>query len=293
MESIKKYLYNGSFEGMKGIILESRSGAIGSKNVRNPNYKDLLNLVLEYLQNTRQENIQIFIASKKRGEEKYKTLGDRILVIDNQISFDFSKINLEVFTPKLNSAIRKSGQKEGTKGGNSTKRLFFLTDEKLPFDLVEKEEENEKSSSNLSLKNEIETLLEKFKFPFKKGMVKELQESLKNHFETAFKDYQWKLEHKPSDNRRDSFDIYGVNKKNNHHIVIELDTHRADQIAKKFVSRMAIMLKKNVTYVAFLYPGTDKMSKKEANKYFSDCQNLTDSLNKDKYFKEFVGHYLF
>ena len=74
MESIKKYLYNGSFEGMKGIILESRSGAIGSKNVRNPNYKDLLNLVLEYLQNTRQENIQIFIASKKRGEEKYKTL---------------------------------------------------------------------------------------------------------------------------------------------------------------------------------------------------------------------------
>jgi hypothetical protein len=292
MKNIKKYLYNGSFEGMKGIILESRSGAKNSKNVRNPNYKDLLNLVLEYLRDTRQENIQIFIASKKHKDEKYKTLGDRILVIDNEISFDFSKINLKDFIPKLNNAIRKSGQKEGTIGGNSTKRLFFLTNEKLPFDLIEKEEESENFSSNLSLKNEIETLLENFKFPFKKGMVKELQESLKDHFETTFKDYQWKLEYKPSDKRRDCFDIYGVNKNNNHHIVIELDTHRADQIAKKFVSRMAIMLKKNVTYIAFLYPGTNKMSKKEANKYFSDCQNLTACINKDKYFKEFIGHYL-
>ena len=117
--------YNDAFEGKKGIILESRGGTKGSKNERNSNYKEYLISILYLLKKNQQENIQIFIASNNK---KYKSLNDRLIIIDGESVFDFSKIDIASFLPKLNKAIISSGQDEDTEGGNSTKRLFFLTD---------------------------------------------------------------------------------------------------------------------------------------------------------------------
>ena len=293
MGNNKKYLYNGSYEGMTGIILESRGGAIGSKNERNSQYKSLLKLVLDTLVKGQQENVKIFVASNNK---KYKKLEDRLIHIDGEFIFDFSNIDTTSFMTKLNKAIRESGQDEGVKKGNSTKRLFFTTEDfGIPFTLEESEE------TNFPTKKYIASILQNFKFPFDRNkklreevqeLVLELQKSLKSYLETILKEYKWEIEYAPSENQKDSFDIFGKNEKTNHCIIIELDPHRADSVAKKFVSRMAIMIDKNVTYIAFIYPGTDKMSIPETNKYIVYCQHLTKALNSNNCRKEFMGFYL-
>ena len=296
MGNNKKYLYNGSYEGMTGIILESRGGTKGTKNERNSDYKSLLKLVLDTLVKGQQGNVKIFVASNNK---KYEKIEDRLINIDGEFIFDFSNIDTASFLPKLNKAIKKLGQDEGVEGGNSTKRLFFTTEDfGIPFILEESEE------TNFPTKKDIATILQKFKFPFDrnkklreevKELVLELQKSLKSYLETVLKEYKWETEYTPSDNQRDSFDIFGRNEKTDHCIIIELDPHRADSVAKKFVSRMAIMIDKNITYIAFIYPGTDKMSIPETNKYIVYCQDLTKVLNNNNNNnckKEFMGYYL-
>ncbi|QGS17282.1 MULTISPECIES: hypothetical protein [Capnocytophaga] len=293
MGNNKKYLYNGSYEGMTGIILESRGGTKGTKNERNSDYKSLLKLVLDTLVKGQQGNVKIFVASNNK---KYEKIEDRLINIDGEFIFDFSNIDTASFLPKLNKAIKKLGQDEGVEGGNSTKRLFFTTEDfGIPFILEESEE------TNFPTKKDIATILQKFKFPFDrnkklreevKELVLELQKSLKSYLETVLKEYKWETEYTPSDNQRDSFDIFGRNEKTDHCIIIELDPHRADSVAKKFVSRMAIMIDKNITYIAFIYPGTDKMSIPETNKYIVYCQDLTKVLNNNNCKKEFMGYYL-
>ena len=140
MRNDKKYLYNGSFEGMNGIILESRGGTKGSKNERNSDYKSLLKLVLDTLVKGQQENVKIFVASNNK---KYEKIEDRLIHIDGEFIFDFSNIDTTSFLPKLNKAIKESGQDEGVEGGNSTKRLFFLTD--IPYTLLTSESNDNNS----------------------------------------------------------------------------------------------------------------------------------------------------
>ncbi|EHG98110.1 hypothetical protein HMPREF9441_04055, partial [Paraprevotella clara YIT 11840] len=41
-----------------------------------------------------------------------------------------------------------------------------------------------------------------------KELVLELQKSLKSYLETVLKEYKWETEYTPSDNQRDSFDIF-------------------------------------------------------------------------------------
>ena len=292
MENNKKYLYDGSFEGMNGIILESRGGTKGTKNERNSDYKTLLKSILELFK-VQQKKCKIFVASNNK---KYKSLEDRLLSIDKETVFDFSNIDINSFLPKLSKAIGESGQDEGAIGGNRTKKLFFLTEDfSKPF-VLEKTKNN-----NYPSKEFFVDILQDFNFSFDrtkksreevKELVLELQKSLKSYLETVLKEYKWETEYTPSDNQRNSFDIFGRNEKTNHCIIIELDPHRADSVAKKFVSRMAIMIDKNVTYIAFIYPGTDKMSIPETNKYIVYCQDLTKALNSNNCKKEFMGYYL-
>jgi len=82
----------------------------------------------------------------------------------------------------------------------------------------------------------------------------------------------WFREMTPNRDSLDAVDIYGEN--DEFVVVIELDKHRADQVAKKFVSRMAIMPNKKIYYVSLCYPGTKSMSKSECVKYFKYCSNL-------------------
>jgi len=83
---------------------------------------------------------------------------------------------------------------------------------------------------------------------------------------------EWSVEHCPSLQYRDRIDIFG--KGNGFIVAIELDAARADQVAKKFVSRMAILPPTNIYFISLCYPGTKAMDTPECEKYFNYCSGL-------------------
>lgn len=89
----------------------------------------------------------------------------------------------------------------------------------------------------------------------------------------------WQQEYAPHSATRDSIDIFGSNEELN--VVIELDKHRADQVAKKFVSRSALLLDKEIFYISLCYPGTKNMNSSECKKYFSYCKKLTKRIGNE------------
>lgn len=282
----KKHLYNGNFQGMNGFILESRGGAKKSKNVRNVDYKLLLLYVLETFKNENYSNIQIFVASRNSA---YKSIEDRKIIIEGKDVFNFQEIDIDDFIKKLSFAIKKSGQKGNEKGGNSTKRLFFYQKENE--DVLFQPKENK--SIEISFSKELFlNAMKNFKYEYDKKTkdVKILQEELYLFLKKEFGEYQWYTEYQFEKSRKDRFDIYGI--KDKQHIIIELDPHRADSIAKKFVSRLAMAKSLCLTYISFLYKGTDRMSIKEAKKYLSDCESIIETLNNDiiDTKKEFIGY---
>jgi hypothetical protein len=82
----------------------------------------------------------------------------------------------------------------------------------------------------------------------------------------------WASEYQPNNSFRDSIDLFG--KGNDFVVAIELDKTRADQVAKKFVSRMAIIPSTVIYFISLCYPGTDKMNHSETSKYFEYCATL-------------------
>lgn len=74
------------------------------------------------------------------------------------------------------------------------------------------------------------------------------------------------------DDKRDSIDIYGECE--DFVVVIELDKNRSDQVAKKFVSRMALVLNKKIYYVSLCYPSAERVSLNECIKCFCYCASL-------------------
>ncbi|EJO2026789.1 TPA: hypothetical protein I7787_21510 [Vibrio vulnificus] len=61
-------------------------------------------------------------------------------------------------------------------------------------------------------------------------------------------------------------------------VIIEYDAARADQVSKKFVSRVGQLPKQNLFYIACCYSGTKKMSLPETKKYFSCISNISQGL---------------
>lgn len=61
-------------------------------------------------------------------------------------------------------------------------------------------------------------------------------------------------------------------------IVVEFDSARADQVAKKFVSRIAQIPNESMIYIAFCYPGTNKMNLSEVNKYFTYMETISKNM---------------
>jgi hypothetical protein len=117
----------------------------------------------------------------------------------------------------------------------------------------------------------------------------ELQEFLSNKLPY----YNWEIEYKPSQLCKDSVDVFGSSLENSLKIVIEIDAFRADQVAKKFVSRSSLFINEDVLYISLCYPETERMSKKECTKYFQYCNDLCDFITKNtKYNKQYIGHYL-
>lgn len=126
------------------------------------------------------------------------------------------------------------------------------------------------------------SILSQFEFKRKEHSdVGFLQNQLTEFLNKKNDSFVWETEYRVNENYKDSIDIIGKSPEFDYVHVIELDTHRADQISKKFVSRMALLENENVCYTAICYPGTKKMSKNEAQKYFNYCSILAKNLSKD------------
>lgn len=108
-----------------------------------------------------------------------------------------------------------------------------------------------------------------------KKKVKKLQNYIYSFLKKIHTDFNWSVEHKISKNR-DAFDIYG--ERGDEILIIELDKWRADQVAKKFFSRTALMIDKKIGFISICYGGTKNMSKNECLKYFKYANILSSKL---------------
>lgn len=104
--------------------------------------------------------------------------------------------------------------------------------------------------------------------------TKILVDSLSRHLQKMNDLYFFETEKRVDRDFRDSIDIFGGCQYGN--IVIELDSNRADQVAKKFVSRSVLCGDANFLYVSYCYGGTKVMEKSENEvmKYFRYCSAL-------------------
>lgn len=73
-------------------------------------------------------------------------------------------------------------------------------------------------------------------------------------------------------------------------LIIEIDATRADQVAKKMMSRFcyACLSGKPVVYVSLLYKGTQKMNRDECLKYFRMGEEVLGRINKDSEYYGFI-----
>ncbi len=109
--------------------------------------------------------------------------------------------------------------------------------------------------------------------------VENLQNFITDILKKEHSDFEWITEHKVS-NKRDAIDIYGS--RNNEIVIIELDKWRADQVAKKLISRTALMIDKKIGFISLCYAGTDRMNKPECIKFFK-YGNIIQSKLKNYY----------
>lgn len=112
--------------------------------------------------------------------------------------------------------------------------------------------------------------------------IDKFQKNICDALNTLYREFAWHIEAKPAGRREsDSIDIYGEN--DTEIWIIEIDAARADQVAKKFLSRAAlkgINSKKPLNYVALLYPATQKQGKTECEKFVRYSNDILKMINK-------------
>ena len=128
---------------------------------------------------------------------------------------------------------------------------------------------------------------------YTRSQVKNLiQIPLTKTLEKAFPQIQWSTEYLLGASQLvgDKVDIFGRISPDSV-VIIEIDNSRADQVAKKFVSRMALSDADNVAYITLCYSNTNSKSVSgavETAKYAVYLHTLTDVLaagsGKEKYY---------
>lgn len=91
----------------------------------------------------------------------------------------------------------------------------------------------------------------------------------------------WSCEYKPSDDHKDSIDIYNADSNGSkRQCIIEIDAVRHDQVAAKFVSRVALCgINEPIDYVAILYRSTQKSGKQTTEKFIRYTYDILKKLN--------------
>lgn len=116
-----------------------------------------------------------------------------------------------------------------------------------------------------------------------------LQSSLKEHLEQVFRgcypQLTWIVE-KKLEGCNDSVDIYASDS-SDWEIIIEIDAARADQVAKKIVSRYSHISesrKNNILYIALCYPGTERMNLNECEKFMYYGKKIIKKIHGNAFF---------
>jgi hypothetical protein len=135
----------------------------------------------------------------------------------------------------------------------------------------------------------------------KEIVTRDIQNVLKEMLALKLSEIKWgtectgesKKNIKESEINKDAVDIFGEIGSDSI-IIIEIDAHRSDQVAKKFLSRHSKYYNKNLIFVSICYFGTRKMSWNECKKYHKYCEDLTKNiLNCGSFQKKFHYEYLF
>lgn len=109
-----------------------------------------------------------------------------------------------------------------------------------------------------------------------------------------------KIAHDDLNEINPQFDLIRLDKKEKRIIIIEFDANRADQVAKKFFSRLAFIYHphvpyKEIHYIAYCYQGHPKIDTMELKRYFVLCMTMAKNItNSDKiHFPKvyFYGYY--
>lgn len=142
--------------------------------------------------------------------------------------------------------------------------------------------------------DEVQGLQKKGSNGDKSKIVKEIQNKLCKELNDNNIGHKasWEKEYRDEKKERyDRIDLFSEIKECDLKLIIELDAHRADQVAKKFLSRQALFEGNNLIYISLCYPGTKSMSKNECMKYFDYCKIISNALNKNKA-NSFAGIFL-
>lgn len=121
-----------------------------------------------------------------------------------------------------------------------------------------------------------------------------LQSLLAEEFQSNLSPCSADIEHPLSSDEngnRDRCDVYAET--STYQIIVELDATRADQVAKKMLSRYYYANKmangKPTVYICLLYPGTDSMNPTECVKYMGMGKELLLAMNSAN---RFIGGFL-
>lgn len=119
--------------------------------------------------------------------------------------------------------------------------------------------------------------------PFQGKTENSQKEELQNLLKEKFKEYlcaDSEIE-KQIGETKDRCDVYAETSE--YKIIVELDATRADQVAKKMLSRYyyanKVKTEKPTVYVCLLYPGTEKMNQPECVKYMAMGSDVLLAMN--------------
>ncbi|WP_125869855.1 hypothetical protein [Williamwhitmania taraxaci] len=209
---------------------------------------------------------------------------------ENKCSYIIDELNYSTEDERKNASQRHKVPIDGNiRNGSATLKLAVKLyvefrenqNELLGDDLIFHEEVIEEvNSDGAIILQEIRKHLSAFNYKkITHNDIAVLQLELTDFLNEKLKRFTWKTEHRPSLTIKDSIDIFGLTDDNKFKIVIELDAHRADQVAKKFISRSALFINDNIIYLSICYPGTSKMNKNECIKYFDYCAIISRALS--------------
>lgn len=130
------------------------------------------------------------------------------------------------------------------------------------------------------------------------NVTNDIQNPMCHGLADSFPNFTWGEERAvinkfPSGNTyKDKIDIIGLNNAsamsekdvkisfNDTAVVVELDSVRAEQVAKKFLSRVSLCADGDLVYVAWIYPTSNsKVNYSEIEKYFEYCKSVANGIS--------------